>query len=328
MGHSRLVLTRDGCSVSAILELGRWTPKGIEELLVQVRAFSDDQAERLVQIARCLRRTAFAFESRLPVPKCNEVRVRLASLDCVTFIYTVMALARANSFEDFIWNLCSIRYLDWRRSGLDSDPSTGNIFDFVYESLCENSVGLGFLADVTAEVAGPRGVTPVLGELASFHRHHAFDACELMVTPKLGTRGVCMRMLLQADFDRLAAPQLRSGDIVLLGKGGSRMVPGLINHLVIADCQQGNMHFLHCTRNFAWCPSAVSASAGQHTGIFMDGDARREQLGVEYGGEHAGDHLALYIEGLSYHGYIQTRRRELANYAGENFDFALVLRPQ
>ncbi|RVQ56049.1 N-acetylmuramoyl-L-alanine amidase-like domain-containing protein [Sinorhizobium meliloti] len=325
-----LLLTRAGRSIQANLELGRWTADGIQSLLTQVQSCFDDPAGRLVQVARRLRRTPFVFESQLSIPERDQVRVRLASLDCVTFVYTALALARAKSVEDFIWNLCSIRYLNWQRFGLDSDPATGNIFDFVYESLYENATALGLLADVTAEVAGRRGVTTVSGQLAPFRRHPAFDSAELTVTPKLGTRTVCAPMLLQANFDRLASPQLRSGDVVLLGKSKARgqEVPGLVNHLVIADDQEGRVHFLHCTRNFAWRPSASTSSVGEHAGIFIGGDARREQLGVEFGGEHAGDDVAVYVDGLSYHGYIQERRRELADYAKNNFDHALILRSQ
>jgi hypothetical protein len=322
-----VILTRAGRSIRANLELGRWTAEGVEHLLAEVQAASANPAERLVEVARRLRRTPFLFESRLSLPERDQVRVRLASLDCVTFVYTALALARATCLEDFIWNLCSLRYLDWPSSGLDSNPATGNIFDFVYESLYENAIELGFLADVTAEVAGPRGITLVSGELAPFRRLAAFDPAELLVTPKLGTRSIRAPMLLRVDFDRLTAPQLHSGDVVLLGKDKGHAVPGLVHHLVVTDDQQGKIHFLHCTRNFAWRPTADPAGPGDHTGIFYAGDVRREQLGVEYGGEHAGDHLALQIEGLFYHGYIQDRPRELADYARNNFDFALVLRP-
>jgi hypothetical protein len=313
----------------ADFELGGWSVDRLQRLLDEMWGVAGGgPGDRLVFVARALRRTPFEFESRLPIPARGHIRFRLQSLDCITYIYLALALAHARTVAAAVTNLCNIRYDGGTDRTPDSDPAAGNIFDFAYESLIVNCVRRGLLQVVTGDVNGQDGdLVTVRGRLEPFRRHPAYDPEERLVTPKLTALDIELQTIAKANFPRLTGPQLRRGDLVLLIKQGPRAVSGLIGHVIIADPHEAGMHFLHSSRNFAWLPDATRSDPPRHAGVYYEDDPRKEQLGVEYGTLHAGDHLALSIEGLPYHGYSSTERREMHDYAANVFDFAMILRP-
>jgi hypothetical protein len=304
------------------LELGDKTRSQLEELLVNAHAAVRSPGQRVAWIAERLLNTPFEYESRLPIPPPEHMRLRLASLDCMTFVYTVIALAAATSVEDAITRLKSLRY---RAEPIDSDPELGNIFDFAEESLLVNAVKLGYLTDVTMEIGGHDGTEEVTASLTATARHFAHDPRRRLATPKLGNDPLRVRSLRAPLLARLAAPWIQDGDIVLLRRA-TTSPSVLVHHLVIASVRADGMTgFIHATRSFRCYPDPDPARPPSHTGIFYDLDRRREQMGVSFGTQHVGDHVAFERDSLPYHGYT-AEPRALSDYAPANFGGAFVLR--
>lgn len=304
------------------LELGDLTRDQLEALLVEARTAVASPGKRVAWMAERLLHTPFEYESRLPIPPRNHMRLRLASFDCMTFVYTVIALAAATGLQDAITRLRSLRY---REEPIDSDPESGNIFDFAEESLLVNAVALKYVADVTMELGGHDGTEDITTSLASTARPFGQDPQRRLATPKLGNAPLRVRSLHTPLLARLVAPWIEDGDIVLLRRARTPSSV-LVHHLVIASVREdGTTGFIHATRNFRCYPAPDPARAPSHTGIFYDPERTREQMGVSLGTKHAGDHASFERDTLPYHGYTAAPRA-LSDYAQTNFDGAFVLR--
>lgn len=303
------------------LELGDLTRGQLEALLVEAHTAVASPGKRVAWMAERLLHTPFEYESRLPIPPRNHMRLRLASLDCMTLVYAAIALAAATSLEDAITRLQSLRY---REEPIDSDPESGNIFDFAEESLLVNAVALKYVTDVTTEIGGYDGTEDITASLAATARLFGHDPQRRLATPKLGNVPLRLRSLRAPLLARLVAPWIQDGDIVLLRRARTPSV--LVHHVVIASVREDGMTgFIHATRSFRCYPDPDPARAPSHTGIFYNLERTREQMGVSFGTQHAGDHVAFERDSLPYHGYTAAPRA-LSDYAQTNFDGAFVLR--
>lgn len=312
--------------VNYVLELGDWTVESVEELISSAHDSCDDQCSRIGFYARALYGTPFVFESHLPILAPQHVRVRLASLDCITFIYTVLALGHAADFNQLASNLSLIRYRDFESRGAWNEPEGGNIFDFASEALINNAQQRGFLLDSTAEIFGRDNLVSVTAHLQPQRRALAFDNEERLACPKYFCGPQTIEVLPREKFGLISKDVLLTGDIVLLTRAPLRADSVLVDHAVVAWVTPDGVFFIHATRNFAWRPDANGNSQRNHTGIYYDDDPRKEQLGVTFGLRHAGDELMFMREGLDYHGYFHNQLRSLADYASANFNGILILR--
>jgi hypothetical protein len=321
-------------NIEACLELGKWSPQTIEGLLYEGQAKYATGGERLHFYCLRLLGVPFAYESLLPVPSRNKFRVRFQSFDCVTLIYTLIAMAGARSFEEFMSRLVNLRYAGTAGDGLDSDPEYGNILDFACESLIRHAVHMGFLTDITAEVAGGIPLMAVTVDIRPARRHLQFDTERRLETPKLGGGKTTGHFIPSEALGQISLQNVRSGDIALLTKGAvtkeGQPQTNLIYHVLITDKRMSEtespLSYIHATKHFAWRPRAGLYSPPKHTGIFYDNARRREQIGVGMGGVYAGDELIMEIENQLYYGYIQENRRSMLDYVGQNFCGAMFMR--
>lgn len=234
-------------------------------------------------------RTPFYAESALTIPEPNTLRVRLVSFDCITFIYTVIALARADSLESFVSNLLGLRYLARDGDDFSSDPRNGNMFDFVYESLIVNAVERGILRDATSEVAEADQTKRFETFIGPLERPSQYDPENSTVTPRYGS-GVVAADFIPLDQVRNIRPgRLVNGDVLLMTKvGGATRQPVLVRHAAIVHVEGDLTTFIHATGTFNWQSKADEDYRGRHTGIFLDARHRMEQLGVSYAYQPAG----------------------------------------
>jgi hypothetical protein len=102
----------------------------------------------------------------------------------------------------------------------------------------------------------------------------------------------------------------------------------LIQHCSIAHIENDDLYMIHATKQFAWRPDATADSLPSHTGIYLDNDPRKEQLGVSFSGQYVGDGLILDDNGVHYYGYKPEIKRSVRDFAiGCSFNGVKVLRP-
>ncbi|MCX7966222.1 MAG: DUF1460 domain-containing protein [Syntrophorhabdaceae bacterium] len=94
------------------VNLGKWTEKGIDEILKNAKKINDP-GERVSFISGFFLKTAY-IESTLIGSSATEEElvVNLSGVDCFTFIDYVEAMRLSESYEDFLKNLTRLRYRD------------------------------------------------------------------------------------------------------------------------------------------------------------------------------------------------------------------------
>lgn len=311
-----------------LLELGdRWDLSRLEAELRRHTSLTPQQ--RASVWARLLIGTPFCFESNLQEPPDGTLRVRLASLDCVTFIYTLVALATATSIDDFVANLARIRYSD-SSERLCSDGVTGNMFHFVEESLLEGAVAQQLLEDVTERIAQTSDVAQFEVQLDHIRRPKRTDKQSLTVAPLRPGRVLRTTVLPVDHIGNVAADRFLDGDIVIFMKnpvaseGDLKRI--LVRHLGVIVKQSSSLTFIHSSRNFALRLECEDHASAQSTGIFYDIEQHCEQLGVDFCGQYAGEEYELTLEEERYHAMRQSEPRELSDYAKDKFDGIKILR--
>lgn len=314
------------------LELGARTVGDVDALLRTTAALPDPGA-RVVALADAFRDTPFEYESQLPTPAPDVLRVQLRSFDCTTFVYTLAAMASARSFEEFVLHLRDLRYLDGR-AHIDADPTDGNVLDYPYDVLVHNGVAQGYVRDVTAEVAGEHPLTRFASRPAPHRRAPAYDTEERLIAPRLNPGEVVSAQLLaRADIDAAAEARVHDGDLLLFSRLDPAAPVGdglLVGHLAVARVVDGVLTLAHATRDYRWRPGAGWATPPTGTGIFYADDPRREQLGVSLAGTWVDDPdgRQLRIGAEPYYGYDLSRPRPLRDYMdGAHVRGVLVLRP-
>src|ERR1044072_5631791 len=87
------------------LQLDPWNPELLAATISRLRGEHSEPVERASAWCQLLLNTPFECETKLAPLDDNLVRVRFTSFDCITFVYTVVALANAKDFEDFLARL-------------------------------------------------------------------------------------------------------------------------------------------------------------------------------------------------------------------------------
>ena len=311
------------------IELGTWVREDIEKLIAELAEVSvSGPGDRVARAAWAFRGTPFQFESRRPLPPRGQIAVRFGAFDCITFVYTALALGLSQNFAEFVHTLRTLRYRDPERLLVDSDPKSGTIFDFVEESLIVNAVRRGLLVDVTANIAGGVSLETIETRVLPRRRDATLDPLELWATPKLGTAPIPVSFLPRTAFDHLDSERgLRSGDVIIMGRGCGE-AGQVVDHVGFAYVDSSGSYLLQSTRHFAWRPNAIASTPGDYTGIFYDSDRRCEQIGVGIAGSFVGDEVTLALDGINYYGYEAGDRRPLVDYLeGAGFKQILILRP-
>jgi hypothetical protein len=297
------------------LELGGLTPDGIENLIRRSGEDGRDASHRAWMFASHFLKTPFYAESALKIPEPDTLRVRLVSFDCITFIYTVVALARARNLEDFVSELLRLRYLASPSQGFSSDPRYGNMFDFVYESLIVNAVDRGIMRDATSEVADGDRTARFETFIGPLERPSQYDPDSSTVTPRYGSRVVGSDFIPLDHVKNIRPGRLVNGDVLLMTKvGGTTQQPVLIRHAGIAHVEGNLTSFIHATGTFNWEPKATGDYRGRHTGIFLDARHRMEQLGVSHAYQPAHAKPFESAEAGKVHGYCDGELRSLESY--------------
>jgi hypothetical protein len=324
---------KEDCIIAGLrcrLELGAWTMDRLQALLA-AGAKCQDANERISCMARALLGTPFCAESRLAILPPGILRVRLETLDCITFLYTTIALAAARDLDQFVRHLFALRYHGAETGRIDSDPEHGNIYDYVEESLLRKAIDHGYLVDITERVADPSSLANATADLQPMRRETALDPANAVVTPKYGAGQFTASFIPQGAFSCLTANVVRSGDILLMTRAlaGTGSPPSyLIQHCSIAHIEKDDLYMIHATKQFAWRPDATADSLPSHTGIYLGNDPRKEQLGVSFSGQYVGDELILDDNGVHYYGYKPEIKRSVRDFAiGCNFNGVKVLRP-
>ncbi len=216
------------------LELGpRWSVAKLNWLLQKAQNHLDAGC-RLAFIARSFleENTPFEFEEDLPSVPSEMVRARLESFDCVTFIYTMVALCHAKTTEEFIRNLRRIRYAS---SGV-GEP---HLVHYTINAVKRMEV-FGFVEDITNVIVPAsllrQRVVPKLGILPTgepFLRHCYGAAGDL------GIGQPAAIAYIPGEALETAEPMLRDGDIALFVT--AREVgdyPGLVGHVAIVSREE------------------------------------------------------------------------------------------
>jgi hypothetical protein len=272
--------------------------------------------------------TPFIFESSIsPIPR--TVSVRLSSFDCITFLYAVIALSHARSIPEFLEVYTTLRYLPGASASPD-DPIGFGLLHFAEEALLKLAVEAGYLRDITGDVA-PATTREVSVMLGPVQRPKGHDPDELVVEPVFGQRIVNQYIIPSADLPATAEGRIRSGDIVFftrskLGAEPSEAGSLLVNHGGVCIVENDLLYFIHSTRSFGWREDALPHEPPRHTGIYLKGDIRRELIGVGFAGEPMPDELKIKVGHLTYHGYDQTRKRLVRDYACDIFQGAMFFR--
>lgn len=305
------------------LDLGAHSRESLTTLLRSANGVCHSRSEKLHILADAFIATPFAFESRLPAIPDDCLRVCLSSFDCITLIYHLIALAFADSFEEYITRLVQVRYVAGEDQRISNDGESGTILDFACEALLESAVRRGLLQDITSQVSGGQRLLTVRVRLNAFARPREHDPAEAIVRPRFGERAIEATFIPSQALESIDKRAVRSGDLALftlgaVGRDGAPR-PTLIRHAGIVVKQAEEIGFIHATKDFYWRPDNASLLDARATGRFLNDDPRKELIGVGVAGNFAGDQVTTSASGISYFGYDQACPRRLSNYARENF---------
>ena len=309
------------------LELGGWTEDRVSKILFNMQADEKPAVDRLAYWSEKFVGTPFRYESALPPVGRNTLRVRLASFDCITYVYHVIALAKATSFPSYVQRLYEIRYNSNSHGLIDNHPRHGNFFDFAYEALVLNCIGSGFLEDITEVIAERGDIVSVNMRLQPFARPLERDARQEFVRPRFPEKEVEASVIPFLAIEKIPVESFRSGDIILFTHG-SKDRNGVqkqffVCHAGIVWLEGGEVLLLHATKNYY---ITRSGNQGLRAADYLFGDRRFAQPGVALAGEYLGDQAILTSCGVQYYGYSADRPRLMADYA-HNFLGIKVLRP-
>ncbi len=178
----------------------------------------------------------------LEAPGPEQLVVNLREFDCVTYVESMLALARVirsggNSFDDFTNELRKIRY---RQGRLDSYPSRLHYFsDWIYDN-----DATGIVRDYTRQLGGVVDPEPLnfmtqhresyrqLADSANFHALLAQEA-------ELNKR---QRYVIPENRIAAAASGIKNGDVI----AATTNVAGLdVAHTGLAIWQDGTLRLMH-----------------------------------------------------------------------------------
>jgi hypothetical protein len=297
------------------LQLDPWNPELLAATIRRLRGEHSEPGERASAWCQLLLNTPFEFETKLAQLDDNLVRVRFTSFDCITFVYTVVALANAKDFEDFLARLYRVRYYE------------ATLIDFACEALLFNCMDQGLLVDVTAEVVAPTHLLELNMELIPIERPAEHDPDRARVFPRYPNRRMTTSIALAAGLGE-RIPGVRSGDIVMFTKGVRKPTgephPTLASHAAFAIVDaNGCVGFIHATRSYHLDPAKVLPANVR----CLPGHPEKKLPGVVPGCSYIGDDKTVEFGSMKYFGYDRSKARSLASYAAENFLGVKFLRP-
>lgn len=305
------------------LELGKWTKQGIDKLLAEASEIKD-MNERTSYIAMQLQNTPFTYESQLPIPERGVIRVRLETLDCITFVHTIVAMSQASNFNEFVTALRDLRYRNPETEGLNNDPDKGNIEDFAENIYLENAVHRGIVENVTASIAAPSDLVRHTTVLRATQRAGDHDVNRTVVRPKIKENERVSAMFIKPEAIGKYASKIRTGDILLFTRGSEQNV--LIGHGAMAVNSGGKLYLMHATAHYFNRPNATASTPPSATGVYYEGNPKHEQIGVNIQGAFDDRGPMVKVDGAERWGYNPNSPRTLSDYASL-FKGVLVLRP-
>lgn len=304
-----------------LLELGdRWKRPRLEALLDRLSA-ERSMSERMIIACRELMGSPFLAESKLPLPPNGHVRFRLATLDCCTAVYNLVAFVHSRTVDDLGRVLAALRFTG---GTLDNHPATGTFIGFASETLFKRAIPAGLVHDVTADVGHGAKLHELHLKLRAHRRPRFLDDDETVTLPRYAGEMDAMTYIAADSFERVDWSRLRAGDIVLFTRG-ERLKDGsenfdFINHLGIAAPLENGFGLLHATRHYTVPPLPYG------TRVFYDDARTCEQIGFGPVGWYLGDESAIRRDSDSLYGYDCSRPRPLLDYAASNFAGIAILR--
>jgi Protein of unknown function (DUF1460) len=305
--------------VEVALDLGSWTIARIEALQHQLSTSAADRCDRVARWASVFTGTPFRYECRGLKLGQNQVLARLASFDCITYVYNVVALAAAQSFSEFVLALASLRYRDFPATHPSNRRIAGSFFDYACEAFLVNAPQYVALRDVTADVALNGASMECTIELSPLRRDWFNDPERSIVYPRFPRRKL-RTCYLDTKRKRFIRPgTMRDGDIVLFTNVPSdASARTLVKHAGIAMHVDGIPSMMHASRHYL-CGNVGAARAG---GPVEEG----WHPGVHHLCEFLGEHSLREVGGVKYYGYDAKKVRSLELYANQNFSGMKVLR--
>jgi hypothetical protein len=309
------------------LELGSWTVDSVSRTITEIRHQHPQAVERSEAWARRLIGTPFCYETRLPAHPRNTIRIRFQTFDCITYVYTVVALAAAKGFDDFVSTLYHIRYAAPHDGTADEEPLSGNFIDFACESLLFNAVESGLLCDITESVGDGLELVPIRMTLQPLRRPALHDPSETTVYPRYKDRQIDTYVIRSGSLEHLDPSRIASGDVIVFTRGATdasgKPHAGLVAHAGFALAQGGAIHLLQATRAYY----VRSRPSGGKTYASIAGHPEKELPGVCIAGEYLGDDASVIHDNAKCYGYDMDMPRTLASYARDNFFGVKFLRP-
>lgn len=318
------MLENDGVSekisgISCWLELGGKTKKMIEDEFIEPQK-NLNKNDIFAFLARKFIGTQCFYETSLDAIPNDQMRVRITSFDCVTFIYFVLALSGVKTFSEFVEKLYKIRYIANDEKLINNDPMNGNFYDFVCESLILNSSNRNYLKNITANTVDETILKKFSVKLQGFHRKSQYDQQNTYITPKYGERDFSDYFIPSEEVYKINYDAVLSGDIVLFTRGGhfsnGEKTTCLIYHLAIIIKENGKLCLLHATRNYYLKPEATKGNPHKiSTGYYYLDDPKNEQIGVGFSVRPAGDEHTITVNSEKIYCYLPDERFELKDYA-------------
>lgn len=318
---ARVIEPRKLSAPEVLLELGdRWTRQRLDALLDRLSAIGS-MTDRMALACRELMGSPFLAESKLPLPPKGHVRFRIASLDCCTAIYNLIALVHSRTVTDLGRVLAAMRFTDGQ---LDNHPATGTFIGFTSETLFKRAIPAGLIHDATADVGRGVKLEVLRLKLLAHRRPRFLDEDETITLPRYADGVDTMSYIDVDNFEHVDWSRLRTGDIIIFTRG-ARLKDGsenfdLINHLGIATPLKNGFGLLHASRHFTVPPLQNG------TAIFYDDAKTREQIGFGIAGRYLGDEYAIHLDADCLYGYDCSQPRSLLDYAASNFAGIAILR--
>lgn len=297
-----------------LLEIDDRLPIASLDLAIQ-NAANVGVGDKLLAFAKLFIGLPYGSESLLPRPDLNSFRFRTKSLNCITFVYILLAMAKAKSFEDMLKTLYTIRYHAPDSRGLNSDPAEGNIYDLPTEALMIAACESGMLENVTENIFLPSVIK--VGQIDLRSRYSV--SRQSWVNGRFGIDMIPTPLIETKSEDLVDDADWKNGDIVILFKrdGDGRFQ---FTHAALIDAD--NSSFIHCTPHFIWPP----LDQGEATGVFYTDTPKREMLGVSYGYVPSSPQMFAMLNQKAHFSYDTRYKRTIGNYFADNFDSLVVLR--
>ncbi len=224
--------------INCQLELGKWSINKINDILNTAQLYSFSPSQKITFIIQHFMGTPFIFDARLPITKKGIIRIRLKSFDCLTFVHNMLALSKANRFEEFVKNLYEIEFAWTEMDIINNDPDKGNRLLFACESILINAINKKYVRDITDELVKPGKLDTVEINIKRFQRPKKLDPKELYMSPKYGSGIKKEKFITINNIDKINKDLVRTGDIILLTKrdisNNGIKQDVLISHLVFA----------------------------------------------------------------------------------------------